>query len=180
MRSVWASGIGGIAGASAGGLAEYVMTGGSSTWIPLLAGLVGAVVGLTVSVILMPRKEEPFYTPRTVSELTKAVSGKTSVEADITSEPHVGSRIKVSGVVTDIASTFLFPGYTVDLRLVGGEEDEGLSVDAEFSRKWSAKLRTLRIGDRMDVDGRISSISQWSVSIDDCRILNLESPENNT
>lgn len=180
MRSVWASGIGGIAGASAGGLAEYAMTGGSSTWIPLLAGLVGAVVGLAVSATLLSHQKEPFYTPRTVSELTSAVRGITSVEADLISKQHIGSRIKVSGAIADIWSIGFFPigWYTVILNAKESGEDEEYEVRARFSRRYSSKLRTLRIGDHMKVDGKIIEINSWTIGIGSCRILNLDSPQN--
>ena len=146
MRSAWVSRIAAIATAFVGGLAEYVMTGETSTWIPLLAGLVGAVFGLIVSIILLPRQEGPFYTPRTVSELTNAVSGITSIEADTVRKPHIGSRIKVSGVITDISAirVFIVFEYLVRLEVRDCAEAEEHKVVAVFGRRYSSKLRTLR------------------------------------
>ena len=180
MRSVWASGIGGIAGASAGGLAEYVMTGGSSTWIPLLAGLVGAVVGLAVSVTLLSRQEEPFYTPRTVSELTNTVRKITSIEADLISRQHIGSRIQVSGEITNISAlrVLIVFEYWVYIRVGDCAQDEAHLVVASFGRRYSSKLRTLRIGDHISVDGKISEIRSYEIRMGDCRILTLDSPRN--
>ena len=167
MRIVLASGLMGIVAALVSGLVEYVLTGGASTWIPLIAGLVGAVAGLIVGIRVLPRQEEQFYTPRTVTELTKAVRGKTSVEADTLNELHVGSRIRVSGEISDVSSTLFFSGYTVDLKL---DDGEGASVNAEFSKNWFPMLRTLRVGDQVNIDGKITDISEWSIWIDDCRI----------
>ena len=170
MRYLWSSVATAFVCALTGGVAEYVMTGGTSTWVPLVAGLIGAVPVLIVGIFGLRRRKEPLYTSRTASELTEAVEGKTSVEADIISQPHMGFRLKVNGIIIDIDSRLFFPGYTVDLQ---PGENKDISIYAEFGRRWSPRLRTLRVGDYLGIDGKIWSINRWSVSVDDCRIIGM-------
>ena len=146
------------------GVAEYAMTGGASTWTPLMAGSAGALAGWLVVLLLFSGKD-PFYTPRTVSELTEAVSSATAVEAANISRPHVGKGIRVSGAVVDVRKPSFWRTsvwFTLD------ENNRFIGV-ATFNRWWFSRIRTLTVGDNIHVDGRIEGIERGYLRINKLR-----------
>ena len=175
-RTLWASGISGFITAVVAGVAEYAMTGGASTWTPLMAGSAGALAGWLV-VLLFFSGEEPFYTPRTVSELTEAVSSATAVEAANISRPHIGKGIRMSGVVIDVRK-MSFWRTSVWLRL---DENHRVIGVAKFNARWFSRLRTLTVDDHIHVDGKIEGVERSYLSINrprDIRILSQRGPTN--
>ena len=180
MKNSIASGIVGIIAAFISGVIEYFFTGGTSTLIPLWAGVLGTLIAWIVSHFLFRRKdsprevihsevneellhsevnEEPFYTPRTPTELLHAIRGRTSIEAEKISERHIGSRIRVSGEVNEISK--ISEGYSVMIKLEREGDESSVSVFAHFDESWSLKLGTLEIGDQLNIDGEILDINKF-------------------
>ena len=170
MKSSIVPGIVGIIAAFVSGVVEYFLTGGTSTLIPLWAGVFGALVAWIVYHYLLRREdsprevlhsqvnEEPFYTPRTPTELLHAIRRRTSIEADRINERHIGSRIRVSGEVREISKKS--EGYIVMINLEREGDEPSVSVFADFDESWSSKLGTLEIGDQLNIDGEIKDISK--------------------
>ena len=181
MKSSIASGIVGFIAAFVSGVVEYFLTGGTSTLIPLWAGVVGALIAWIVCHFLLRREdsprellrredsprevlhsqanEEPFYTPRTPTELLDAIRGRTSIEVERINERNIGSRIRVRGEVNDISKRSEEYILTINLEREGDESS--VFVIAYFDESWSSKLRTLEIGDQLNIDGEIEDINKY-------------------
>ncbi len=162
--------VSGLIGAVIGGLAEYVLTGGSSTWTPLFAGVIGALTGGLVWFFFLTPTKEP-QIKKSPAELMDIVSaGLTSIEAASLVKPYIGSTIKFSGTVRDVMEVrgiFLWflvrPGVFIEV-------GEGRKVIALFRWFWASKVRRLRVGDQVSVYGTITEVGRYDLWISGSRL----------
>ena len=161
------------------GLAEYWLTSGTSGWVPLVAGLLGAGVAVLPRLVLGGRKGESALSPRTeetdraekadqtlvvsrytIAELTSAMEGDlTSLERDRRKQPFIDELVETRGVVSDVGrASFgdrLWIHLDVDDRSVTGWFDgSDTGVDS------------LRVGDRVRIRGRVDDLSPSFVRLE--------------
>ena len=76
--------------AALAGVFEFLMSGGTSGWIPLWAGLLGGVLTAGVLLLIPSQKEvaeERVFVQRSANELVQQVSNRTSVAARFAMNP---------------------------------------------------------------------------------------------
>ena len=110
--------------------------------------------------------DDRIFSPRTPSEMINEVQGKTSLEAERISRRHAGQWLRVEGSVRDVDS--FLDLLTVSLSPSPTQPRIRLYFDPEL---WETQLAALNPGDRIIAEGRIDSISTFSVSLEDCLLL---------
>ena len=179
-RSVW---LWGVAVAATAGAAEYMMTGGTSGWAPLVAGVLGALVpvvfgllqgssGATSEALASSGQADqvPTRSRYTIKELTAAMEGDlTSLERDRRKKPLVGEPVVTTGVVADVGQAAGTRQYWLNLR-VGDSK-----VMAWFQHSWLRRpgtaIEALRVGDRVRLQGRVDDIDRSSVRLERAELL---------
>ena len=185
MQKHWASALVAVVMVLISAIVEYLLTGGTSGWVPLVSGLAGVVGGP----VLLPRAlrlagltapswsssiAEPTeqYSQRSPRELIRAVGGKTTIQAEQISKLYVGPRLVVEGTVYDIKhGTEDRATYEVSIEIPGWIFAAPCFAFADFSQGQSASVRSLQKGDTIAVDGRIARIGESFIALEDSRLL---------
>ena len=168
-----------------GGLALSFLTPLELKWIWPVAALISFATFIVAS-RLAAREErrrgttaangsaDKVYTQWTASEIVEAVKGQTSMQATGIVQPHRGKWLKVDGEVRDISELpTLFWWHYIPLVILG--EESGLTFSMRFKRRrWRAELETLRQGDRLAAEGRITDIGPTMINLDNCEVTGIE------
>ena len=104
------------------------------------------------------------YTTQRPEEILEGLKGLTTLEKEQTVGLHTGLRMRVSGIVEDVASHWK-EGIRVDI-----QSDGGANIWATFVDKWEQQARTLRPGTRISVDGRIEHVHRTAILLEDSRL----------
>lgn len=183
--------VSGVGVALVAGFAEYILTQGTSGWIPLSSGLLGATLGpLIVRVVAGirairrssdhgeadtrdgrhderksndARLQGRIHCPRTLDELVASVNGRTSIEREGILAKYAGTWLAFSGQVKDVGKH-----RTEVYALVSSDEQESLTVCSYFDLKWTQHLVVLSVGDHISGVGRIQGIDFDGVILKDC------------
>ncbi len=180
------------------GVAEYVLSDGTSGWIPLAAGVAGAVAGW-LALLAFPSggktraaPVEPAADPpaapvdpaaaaraapaapvvkRTASELMDMFSGGlTSVQAQNLVRPYIGSAIDFCGEVSNVSESS--PGRVSVFFWV----DEFRLLCAGLDPSCADEGRRLRRGDTVCVSGEIKTIEKLRFFVESCRLKPFDGP----
>lgn len=155
--------------AALAGVFEYFMSGGTSGWVPLWAGVVSGV--LTACVLLLIQTEERTvaeraFSKRTPNELTNQIHGLTEMAAKPVVDRHRGSWLQVRTRVDNMAEQ----GSKLVIENLASYTQPGL-VLSFHKRAWSDKLKILDRGDRIDAMGRIADIHDDVIWLEDCELV---------
>ena len=190
---VIASAMGFLGSGVTGAVVEYLMTGGTSGIVPIIAAFVG---GIPVAIWLYflggsggeenpgfavqaaqgversqgddGNRRKRFFTQWTVDEMVNEQQGKTSLSATATSRKHEGHWLRFTGPVFDVDE---FGG---EIRIPIDADVSGL-VHTRFDKKrWAGQSGILRKGDVVTVVGRIQSTYDGGVSLTDCELERIE------
>lgn len=168
MTGSWSAGraalVAGMAAAIVSGVVEYMVTGGNSTWAPLVSGVSGALIGWLVCLAVFPQTSD-VVSWRTPSELVAMVSDDlTLAEAANLVRPHIGSRIEVSGRVTDVIAS---PDFTWFLSryVVFVNSDDGVKTISHFGAFAGKSVLRLKKGDRVTVVGRVERVASHEIQL---------------
>ena len=120
--------------------------------------------------------EAPRYTMQGPEEILEELKGISSLEAKQRVRVHLGLRMRVAGVVTDLDTYGVVTNldtYRDDRITVHLKTDGGSSIFSDFNDDWEAQARTLRLGSRIAVDGEIRSVGAQVqfIVLEDARIL---------
>ena len=154
--------------AALAGVFEFLMSGGTSGWIPLWAGLLGGVVTAGVLLLIPSQKEvaeERVFVQRSANELVQQVSNRTSVAARFAMNRYARAWMRAGGPVYDVVEH-----QDTVLVYVSGY-DTGPGFVLEFKKGASLEqLKVLDPGDTIRAIGRISQISALWIRLVDCEI----------
>jgi hypothetical protein len=107
----------------------------------------------------------PDITPQFLFSL---LSGHTEVQAERLLDIYVGKWIKLSGDVNHVGK-FEYGSSTV---MFSSQPSKGVPVVAmEFSEAWTGRLSVLRLGNNINVIGRIKSVNAMRVKLEDCELV---------
>ena len=95
--------------------------------------------------------EERVLSPRTPAELVDEIAGMTELVAECHSARHIGQWLRVEGPVEDVSR------YYKEIRLTLGEAETSLFLTFDECR-WSERLQSLNVGDRVVAIGKISRV----------------------
>lgn len=173
------------------GIFEYMMTEGSSGWIPLVAALTGGLAAMLILWLIEQRKpekpqgpnktagasepdelkvEERIFTQRTPDELVASIRGLTEVAAGHVSERYLGQWLKVEGYVKDVY--MLSSNKVIVVYISDAEPGVFLHFDA---KRWEKHVAALDVEDKISAIGKIQTIGrQGIVALEQCEI---EGPE---
>ena len=160
---------------------EFVVTDGVSGVVPIasaaLGGLVTAVV-LYLLITLGPVSDSPeqgtatftdsgrFFSRRTPAELVAEIEDKTTIFAERISDRHRGHWIAVDGFIRDVRDDL--DEVTVHLQIEGPPKFISLGFTASA---WKDKLISLDIGDQISVIGKIHSIAEYGITLENCELV---------
>ncbi len=177
-------------------LIEYVLTRGSSGWIPVLASATGGILVLAVRLIMQNRHQEAteenqenvqpaaavvyqprqqsepkILSPRTPEELVAEIEGRTEIVAKEISKRHIGTWLRVEGTITSMSDYM----YVDDRRIIVGLDrgDDLVPIYLNFSgSKWRNRLMSFDNGDAISAEGQIEDVSTSGfVSLENCELL---------
>ena len=160
---------------------EYMITNGSSGWIPLSAALIGGCFTALTLVIIKTSEQPPkIHTlsetkssripcPRTPAELIEKIEGCTEIQAEHITQPYLGQWMEIEGNVDDVSE-----------RLSGDEISVYIwsEVKPSFflifdSNTWGTQIRSFDVGDHIIAVGKIKSISRLgTISLEECELIN--------
>ena len=81
---------------------------------------------------------------------------------------HLGKWLKVDDVVQDVVE------YSSEIRVSTGNLPNPI-VLLDFNKEyWLETLETLSVDDRIAAEGKISSVSLFTIALEDCEILQLQ------
>lgn len=179
IRRLWkhpwaATAITTIVAATVAGIAEYVMTDGLSGLAPLWAGILGAAVGVLISLFLQmaePTQDaDKVFVQKTSRELVKELKGRTTASAKPVIQRYAGIWMWAHGEIFDIideseedivvlvSGTDLSPGFTLQFN-----KDE-----------WGERLNLFDRYDMIHAEGIIVNISETIISLKDCSLVRTE------
>jgi len=179
----------GVVAACTSGLAEYLITDGTSTYVPLVSGLAGASFGLVYGWIAPRLVPSPLASDYTVAELQRSVANTTTLEREAKSKIYKGELITVHGRVTDIKkdgpdSIVLDTLYGMSLSWVfftlyrvSIDVQDGGSVSALFSPAWNRKIRSITSDYKVVVRGKVRSVYKNVVFLSSCDLIEVRPPE---
>ena len=150
------------------GLTEYILTDGLSTWIPLAAGIIGALIGGSICVLIVPRKKRPNARKSAIEDI---VSGNlTSIEANRLVKPYIGSTIEVSGTVLNVSAIQGVFFWFLERHLIVIDIGHGRKIFAVFRWFFTSSVRRFRVGDKVSVYGTIEEIREAALDLASCHI----------
>ena len=171
MRSVTLSGLAGIVVAVIAGGTELLLTGGNSTFVPLISGLIGAFAGWIVLVAFFSDQVQT-YSPYTFDQITSSIRDLTNIERKIRLRLYRGQRLRVVGEIRDVSKLPLFVlGHSVFIQI-----EPYKYIHAVFSMRWSARVRALRVGEIVEIDGKIQDADSRSISLSWSRLIGVAKP----
>lgn len=94
--------------------------------------------------------------------------GLMTVEADALLQPFIGRRMEATVTVADVALSPLGLSMVVHSEIDAGTDPVMLSFDPG---KWESRLRLLRSGTRIRAAGKINAVSEHTVFLDDCELI---------
>ena len=161
------------------GIFEHLMSGGTSGWVPLWAGLISGV--LTAAVLLfiqvpdvkMPESGKPdesgnerIFINKPPLELTKQVEGLTSIGSKYIVERYKGAWMEARGEIEEVFDR-------VDtVRVYTSRTEIGPWFTLVFDKnKWFDKLKMLDQGESMSVIGQIYHITEHAITLENCEIV---------
>ena len=163
------------------GVAEYTMTDGNSGWVPLGAGVAGAVVTLIFAVLKVKvRAEEPPQEPSerldlpqpseaqvryTIAAIIESVKGMTDVERKARLPLYVGEVVEEEGTVSNVAEH-------------GGRYLLGVEVGQHYVQAWSSskEVAALRQGEHVQLRARVVTVDRTSVEVEGLELIRVGGP----
>ena len=115
------------------------------------------------------RQQRP-YTLRTVKEILSDFEGRTEMEAQRIAKQHIGKWLRVDDVVRDVYE------FSDEIRVAAGKLRSPTVFLAFEKEPWLVTLETLRVGDRITAEGKINSVSSFSINLADCEVIQLQRP----
>lgn len=100
-----------------------------------------------------------------VTELAKAVSGMTELQAENVSRDMKNVEFTLAGTILNVLTVINKIMVVVDV------EGTSIFISAFFSKKWSSVLLSLNKKDRIWFQGKVRSVREGSVSFDECTLL---------
>jgi hypothetical protein len=161
--------------AALAGVFEYFMSGGTSGWVPLWAGVVSGVLTVSVLMLIQARERtvgERAFSKRTPHELAEQIRGLTEMAAKPIVERHRGAWLQVHTRIDDMA----VQGSRLVVENLVSYTQPGLVMSFQ-KRTWSDKLKILDRGDRIDVIGRISDMYDDVIWLEDCELVENDSSD---
>ena len=166
---------------------QYILTGGVSGWIPLVATLLGGIVAAVVLLFtakrrpldltksyepLVPLTEGRAISPRTPAELVAEIKGLTEIVATDVSRRHIGQWLRVQGQVRDVSQRFISKG-TIIVSITGAETT--LLLFLYFDAKiWGSQVSSFIVGDRISAIGKIDRIDRTGlIRLEECALVNM-------
>jgi hypothetical protein len=107
----------------------------------------------------------PDITPQFLQSLLKA---HTEVQAEKLLDIYVGKWMQLSGEVCHVGK-FEYGSSTV--MFAGQPDKDDPAVMLYFSKVWTERLSVLRLGNNINVIGRIGSVNGLRVRLDDCELV---------
>ena len=169
-----------VAAALIAGAAEYVMTGGTSGWVPLGAGVAGAVGGWLVTIAVVGHGRVPAqglpseslagrtFVRQSPTEIVEDFrTDQTSLEIELLSKRFVGHWLEVDGVVRDVAKGP--PGVAATVRLEIGSRPDIALLFSHRAPDLEAVL-LLKKGLKVRARGRISSVVRTTITLKECEL----------
>ena len=154
--------------AALAGIFEFLMSGGTSGWIPLWAGLLSGVLTAGVLLLIQAQREvteERVFVQRSANELVQQVSNRSSVAARAVINRYAKSWMRAGGPVYDVVEHH----NTVWVYVSGYDAGPGFVL--EFKKEASFdQLTVLDPGDKIRALGRIAHISALWIKLVDCEI----------
>ena len=151
------------------GIFEYFMSGGTSGWVPLWAGVASGILTTCVLLLILALESKPtdrVFTNRSANELVEQINGLTDMAAKPIVDRHIGTWMRVRNVpVFDIVES----DGIVLVDDVPSYSRPGFSMS--FNKKeWIDKLSILDREDQISAIGRISDIAGDMIWLEQCEI----------
>lgn len=169
---------------------EYVLTGGTTGVIPIIAALLAGVPTLVVLYSLgafadqsepqtdnqiepqtgnqIDDRQDRYFTPRPLRDLVREQQENTTLIANQMSKRHIGHWKKVEGRVLDVYS--VNRGIVIFAETTGEDVRVFLYFDAN---RWNTKLNSIDKSDVISVIGQIDKIERRNVSLENCELLDV-------
>lgn len=109
-------------------------------------------------------QERKIYTLRTAQELFDEFKNRTDMEAQRLLQPHIGKWLVVEDVVKNVLEQDRSIAVLVGKRL-------GPTICLVFEKDWQQQLETLREGDAIMAEGRISEVDSSAMYLSNCEML---------
>jgi hypothetical protein len=109
----------------------------------------------------------------TPKELVKVYEGRTTLHGERLAENYKGKWIKVCGSINDVMVYSGLRNRVESVTVYLDWNHPEPMVVLEFNKKWLNPISALRKGDSISVLGRISRVSDTSVHLDRCELLEI-------
>ena len=106
------------------------------------------------------------YTNRTPEELLTLYRNHTAIQADKLFEPYIGMRMRIEGVVKQIYAI----GNEYQIFFKSSQSERPYDVACTFSKDSQLLLMTLKSGDRLRLEGEVST-AQSHLALINCEII---------
>ena len=149
------------------GIFEFFMSGGTSGWIPLWAGLLSGVLAGGLLLVQARREvtEERVFVQRSPNELVQQVSNRSSVAARSVINRYAKAWMRAGGPVYDVVEH----QDTVLVYVSGYDAGPGFVLEFKKGASFD-QLKVLDPGDKIRALGRISHVSALWIKLVDCEI----------
>lgn len=120
--------------------------------------------------------EERVYTTWTSHQLFESLQRKefTSLQIDSMVKPHIDKWIKIDEQISNVSE------YADSISITILAEGMVRIIRLDFEKiRWKPRLETLQPGDRLLAEGRITNLDQYTMSIDDCEVIDIR-PKGNS
>ena len=152
---------------------------------PILVAFAGGIATLAVLYLVGAFAEhgdqqsddhdDRFFTPRTLGDLVREQQRNTSIVGDGLSERHKGHWKKVQGKVWDVSE------YSSSISIFVELTDDEVSLHLNFEPKklWRDRLGPIAKNDIVTVNGQIDRITDQSVTLENCELLEVRAADPN-
>jgi hypothetical protein len=115
--------------------------------------------------------ERRIFVDLTPDQLTAMCEGHTSAVATTLTQPFIGKWLKITGTIKDVVVHYSI--VRVLLQLIT-QENTRSSIDLNFDREWEDQLTVLIFGSRINVIGKIQSISKNGLYLEKCELVPID------
>ena len=118
--------------------------------------------------------EDRVYTTWTLHQIFESMQDEqlTSLQIGNMVRPHVTKWIRINEQISNVLE------HPDSISITISEKDRVRIIYLSFEKtRWKSRLETLRPGDRLLAEGRITEITQYTMDIDDCKVLDIKPKE---
>ena len=144
---------------------EYILSGGTSGWIPIVAAAAGGILAWVILPHILPSPTSRIFVKKTGSELVEKIKDMTDVAAEPIVDSYIGLWMDVNGRINNVARGI----GTVTVYIDGGDVGPGF-VLSFGKRLWFDKLKILDKGEKISAVGQIEGVSELFISLEKCEL----------